>query len=346
MRKQFWILVLALLPLGMFAQEQESAETEAPRKEKKSNAGKVFTGISGGMMLHAGYLFADDPTKVFSNTGLGSYDYVKGLPKSGFAHAVARAECPDVPFYTNYEQLLDTLHPEIAVIATPPAIHYAIALACVERGVHPFVEKPLATTYEEVQRFFDAPLRGHYTPMYHTIYGEELIWLESHCPLGRIDKVRMELSDPYADVSGRIDAAYIGLGGCWLDSAPNALAPLLRLLPEYSLTEIAVSHWRDPQSGQPYASLLSGRAGKTEVEIEVRWDKGMNRKVTFLEADGHHYVFDHSGQAVWRDGEELFAYKDENRLTRQYSNLYRLYPERVPTEAMEKQMNEIIYKYI
>ena len=261
-------------------------------------------------------------------------------------HAVARAECPDVPFYTNYEQLLDTLHPEIAVIATPPAIHYAIALACVERGVHPFVEKPLATTYEEVQRFFDAPLRGHYTPMYHTIYGEELIWLESHCPLGRIDKVRMELSDPYADASGRIDAAYIGLGGCWLDGAPNALAPLLRLLPEYSLTEIAVSHWRDPQSGQPYASLLSGRAGKTKVEIEVRWDKGMNRKVTFLESDGHHYVLDHSGQAVWRDGEELFAYKDENRLTRQYSNLYRLYPERVPTEAMEKQMSDIIYKYI
>ena len=65
MRKQFLILVLALLPLGMFAQEQESAETEAPKKEKKSNAGKVFTGISGGMMLHAGYLFADDPTKVY-----------------------------------------------------------------------------------------------------------------------------------------------------------------------------------------------------------------------------------------------------------------------------------------
>ena len=43
-------------------------------------------------------------------------------------HAVARAECPDVPFYTNYEQLLDTLHPEIAVIATPPALHYAIGL--------------------------------------------------------------------------------------------------------------------------------------------------------------------------------------------------------------------------
>ena len=80
MRKQFIILVLALLPLGLTAQEQ-GANTQ-PVKEKKSSS-KVFTGFSGGMLLHGGYLFADDPTKVFSNTGLGSFEYVKGLPKSG-----------------------------------------------------------------------------------------------------------------------------------------------------------------------------------------------------------------------------------------------------------------------
>ena len=82
MRKQLIILVLALLPLGLTAQEQvATGTTETKAKEKKTS--KVFTGVSGGMMLHAGYLFSDDPTKVFSNTGLGSADYVKGLPKSG-----------------------------------------------------------------------------------------------------------------------------------------------------------------------------------------------------------------------------------------------------------------------
>ena len=34
-------------------------------------------------MLHAGYLFSDSPDKIFSNTGLGSAEYVKGLPKHG-----------------------------------------------------------------------------------------------------------------------------------------------------------------------------------------------------------------------------------------------------------------------
>ncbi|MBO4518622.1 MAG: hypothetical protein J5704_01125 [Paludibacteraceae bacterium] len=88
MRKQLLILVLALLPLGLMAQEQEASDT--PAKKTRSASG-VFTGFSGGMMLHGGYLFADDPTKVFSNTGLGSYEYVKGLPKDGFCYGLGGA---------------------------------------------------------------------------------------------------------------------------------------------------------------------------------------------------------------------------------------------------------------
>ena len=88
MRKQLLILVLALLPLGLMAQEQEASDT--PAKKTRSASG-IFTGFSGGMMLHGGYLFADDPTKVFSNTGLGSYEYVKGLPKSGFCYGLGGA---------------------------------------------------------------------------------------------------------------------------------------------------------------------------------------------------------------------------------------------------------------
>lgn len=88
MKKSIFLLVLVLLPLGMMAQEQEA--DAKPAKEKRSSSG-IFTGFSGGMMLHGGYLFADDPTKVFSNTGLGSFDYVKGLPKSGLCYGLGGA---------------------------------------------------------------------------------------------------------------------------------------------------------------------------------------------------------------------------------------------------------------
>lgn len=80
----FLILVYALLPLCLMAQEQQGAAPayyqQAAETPKRSH---VFTGFSGGMMLHAGYMFSDSPDKLFSNTGLGSYDYYKGLPKDG-----------------------------------------------------------------------------------------------------------------------------------------------------------------------------------------------------------------------------------------------------------------------
>lgn len=95
MRKIIVLLVLALLPLGLSAQEQEAGastkETKESKEKKTKNLKAVFTGFSGGMMLHGGYLFSDDPTKVFSNTGLGSREYVKGLPKDGFCYGLGGA---------------------------------------------------------------------------------------------------------------------------------------------------------------------------------------------------------------------------------------------------------------
>ena len=88
MKKSILIWVLVLLPLGLMAQEQQ-ADTQ-PVKEKKSGS-KIITGFSGGMLIHGGYLFSSDPTKVFSNTGLGSLDYIKGLPKSGFCFGLGGA---------------------------------------------------------------------------------------------------------------------------------------------------------------------------------------------------------------------------------------------------------------
>ncbi len=88
-KKQLLILVLALLPLSLIAREQEDADTQ-PEKEQKHSSG-IFTGFSGGMMLHGGYLFADNPQNIFSNNGLGSVDYVKGLPKDGFCYGLGGA---------------------------------------------------------------------------------------------------------------------------------------------------------------------------------------------------------------------------------------------------------------
>ena len=86
MKKQILLIALTILSLGLMAQEQEvtaEKQTSTERETSRKSSSPVFSGISGGMMLHIGYMFSDDPRKIFSNAGLGSADYVRGLPKDG-----------------------------------------------------------------------------------------------------------------------------------------------------------------------------------------------------------------------------------------------------------------------
>ncbi len=66
------------------AQEQgDELSVDAAATTEQKSSGKILTGFSGGMLLHIGYLFSKSPDQLFSNTGLGSADYVKNLPKDG-----------------------------------------------------------------------------------------------------------------------------------------------------------------------------------------------------------------------------------------------------------------------
>jgi len=228
----------------------------------------------------------------------------------------------------------------MAVIATPPATHYPIARYCIEQGILPIVEKPLAAAAAEGAEFFSEWMRGRYVPVCHTLYSDEVLWMAEHLPLKHISSVRMELSDPYADANGHIDSRYISLGGSWLDSAPNALAPLLRIAPE--LEEVSVRHLRDKQSGLPYASRMDARYHETEISIDLSWHKGVNHKQTTIIADGKQIVLNHSKQTICVDGVTMFAGTND-RLTQQYANFYKMFPARVPDERTTKYMYDIIY---
>ncbi|MFC2949750.1 Gfo/Idh/MocA family protein [Virgibacillus sediminis] len=56
---------------------------------------------------------------------------------------------PGVPFYTNYEDMLEKESLDCVHICLPHHLHYPATKACVEKGVHVFQEKPLARNAEE-----------------------------------------------------------------------------------------------------------------------------------------------------------------------------------------------------
>ena len=78
------------------------------------------------------------------------------------AHSVAQAlGCAEYP---DFASLLDT-GVEAVTIAAPTHIHQEIALACIARGVHVLVEKPIASTIEEGRAIVAAARRAGVTLM-------------------------------------------------------------------------------------------------------------------------------------------------------------------------------------
>ena len=54
--------------------------------------------------------------------------------------------------FTDYRTMLDEQKPDIVTIACHYADHAGVAIDAIERGCHVFVEKPMATTFEDLDR--------------------------------------------------------------------------------------------------------------------------------------------------------------------------------------------------
>ena len=59
-------------------------------------------------------------------------------------------------YYNGVEEMLDDCKPDALYVCVPPDQHGAIELAAIERGIHFFVEKPLALDMEMAEKIRDA----------------------------------------------------------------------------------------------------------------------------------------------------------------------------------------------
>lgn len=66
----------------------------------------------------------------------------------------------DVPWYTDYEEMLEQGDIEMVFIATPDADHASQSVAALESGIHVLVEKPMAISLDEVRTMLAAADRS------------------------------------------------------------------------------------------------------------------------------------------------------------------------------------------
>jgi len=65
-----------------------------------------------------------------------------------------------IPFYEDYHRMLDREKPEVVVVAPFFFLQSRIACECLERGMHVFVEKPMAVSQDQLERLRRAHALG------------------------------------------------------------------------------------------------------------------------------------------------------------------------------------------
>ena len=76
--------------------------------------------------------------------------------------AKAAAEKYNIPaVYTDFNEMLKNSPCDAVSIVTPDFLHADAAVACAEHGKHMLIEKPLATTKEDVKRIMDAAKKNN-----------------------------------------------------------------------------------------------------------------------------------------------------------------------------------------
>jgi predicted dehydrogenase len=93
---------------------------------------------------------------------------------------VDQLEASMIPFYDDYRRMLDREKPDLAVVAPFFFLQSRIASECMERGIHVFVEKPMAVSLEQLERLHRAhaagraalcPMLGYrYQPAFHAAW--------------------------------------------------------------------------------------------------------------------------------------------------------------------------------
>jgi len=82
-----------------------------------------------------------------------------GVEVAAVCDPVARPPS-ETRWYPDTQAMLDRERPDLAIVAVPTPLHHDITRACVKRGVHVFVEKPVASSVAEARSMIRAVARA------------------------------------------------------------------------------------------------------------------------------------------------------------------------------------------
>lgn len=187
------------------------------------------------------------------------------------------------------EELLARDDVDVVVVSTPTPTHADVCRAVIERGGPRtlLVEKPMATTFADVQELLRAAARANVElrGIYHAAYAPEVEWALAHLgeQLRDVVGIDMEFADPQLPPE-----IY---GDSWLDSGVNALSILARF--------VRVDRGDVREAASPASAFEATFDGAVPTRIRTSWGAAEPSKTTrFHLRDGGLVLLDHQAMTV------------------------------------------------
>lgn len=179
--------------------------------------------------------------------------------------------------FTNVEALLRETRPEIVCIASPPPLHFAQALQCIEAGAHVLCEKPLvydanlplSELQQQGQTLVNAAQKAGVllgTQMQYAVGVNDLLEFCGHCTQTPVRHFSMEMETK--NIKDKRVGAQI-----WIDLSPHPLSVLQVLAgPNDDIDEASIDCQVEERQTRATFRLQSG----ISAQITVRFNPEAN----------------------------------------------------------------------
>ncbi len=195
---------------------------------------------------------------------------------------------PAVAVTESHRQLIENPDVDVVAIATPVSTHFDLAMRALQAGKHVFVEKPLASTAEQVRRLMDAAQKANRILMVdHTfIY------------TGAVRKIRELVDDGSLGDIYYYDSTRVNLGlfhhdvNVLWDLAVHDLSIMDYVLPSSPVAVSATGHSHVPGGTENIAFLTLFFGGSQIAHIHVNWLAPVKVRRTLIGASKKMIVYD------------------------------------------------------
>ena len=289
--------------------------------------------------------------------GLGdlSLKYVKGLALNNFFYLVAvsdnnknaagRLSYPEQRYYESYKEMIEEENLDYVIICSPLSLRFEEARYALEHNVNVICESPLSTSKNEIDELMNLAKKKNlvFNTIYHFQNGEEVRQFNKLFDPRKIQRIEVNINNPYSKDGLNIDDNKLDLKGCYLDSAVNILSMIKIWLPFNSVKLVNREFVNAKNVDAPIYAKVNCLIDNIPVVFSIDWREDVDNKVTYLTYDNKPLTICHSSQEIIY-GDWKYTFNAMDRLTRHYYNYFSSF-DGLSNFEMTKKIHEVLFKF-